>query len=98
MSIRLTHDIFCDLCGKWTHCFVSGAKRLKMARKHAAAGDWIYVWTPSGYKDLCPQCSIDHQEKQLWSVWFSKPSRMTEFPIVEAGGGDVRPLLKGEEF
>ena len=23
-------------------------------------------------------------------------SRMTEFPIVEAGGGDVRPLLKGE--
>ncbi|GAH47182.1 unnamed protein product, partial [marine sediment metagenome] len=24
-------------------------------------------------------------------------SRMTEFPIVEAGGGDVRPLLKGEK-
>ena len=25
-------------------------------------------------------------------------SRMSEFSIIEAGGGDVRPLMKGEEF
>ena len=57
MSVRLTHDVFCDQCGVWTHAFVSGAKRLKMARRHAKAGGWGYVYVRGeGYKDLCPEC------------------------------------------
>jgi len=64
MSVRLSHDVFCDRCGGWLHAFVSGVPKLKWARKTAQAGGWLYIRTPEGYKDLCPDCATAWKEEK----------------------------------
>jgi len=59
MSVNLTHDVFCDECGQWIHAFVSHKAQIRKAREYAKRGGWAYIWTPEGYRDLCPDCAKD---------------------------------------
>lgn len=58
MTVRLTHDVFCDGCGNWVHCFTSGAPMIRRARKMAQDSGFVYRHVKGeGYKDFCPKCA-----------------------------------------
>lgn len=56
MTVRLSHDVFCDQCGEWYHAFVSVVQSIREARVDARANGWKYVRGKHGYEDLCPTC------------------------------------------
>ena len=65
MTIKLTHDIFCDECGDWAHChLVSPWAQITRARKAAQAEGWKRV--KRGYRmiDLCPKCAAKRATKR----------------------------------
>ena len=53
MSITITTDVFCDLCGDWTH----GAVGVKILAKEARRASLRAGWTNRGGKDICPNCN-----------------------------------------
>ena len=58
MSITVTTDVFCDLCGDW-HSGVSGTKpQAKDARRSAKHFGWIYKKdeVDGEMQDICPKC------------------------------------------
>ena len=59
MTIKLTHDIFCDSCLHWEFADVVSTKVLRRtARKNAHKEGWTTHEKADGTLiDLCPQCS-----------------------------------------
>ena len=89
--------------GQWSSCFALALDEVN--EYHATP------WAADKYRQLLNHrynmkdesvtilaCNVDPSGKSWPEGLGWLYSRMTEFPIVEAGGGDVRPLLKREEF
>jgi len=57
MTVRLTHDIFCDKCGNWVHCFVAEESHIREARCLARDLGWVRKKMPHVLRDLCPDCA-----------------------------------------
>ena len=59
MTVRLTHDVYCDKCGVWVHCFVAGESRIREVRCIARDLGWVRKKTPLTHvlRDLCPDCA-----------------------------------------
>jgi uncharacterized Zn finger protein (UPF0148 family) len=60
--IRVTTDVFCDICGNWVHGVVSDKKEIRWAREIAADQDWIVRWHDGQTIDICPRCQEKEQE------------------------------------
>lgn len=58
--IRITTDVFCDICGNWEHGLVSHKAETRKARKEVKKKSWIY----SDNKDFCYDCWM--KEPDSW--------------------------------
>jgi hypothetical protein len=54
--IRVTTDVFCDLCGNWIHGGVYLKEARKVARKKSREAGWITRKSGGKTVDLCPGC------------------------------------------
>lgn len=61
MSIVITTDVFCDLCGNWIHGALGPTPNARGARRKAKANGWDRRHVSGGgVIDICPGC----REKQ----------------------------------
>lgn len=59
MSIVVTTDVFCDICGNWVEGCVGGSKpQARLARRAAKKTGWLRCRSPfDGHLiDVCPGC------------------------------------------
>lgn len=64
-TIRLTHDIFCNRCNDWAHCFVSTKPEIRQAQRMAKDLGWKRVRSREGRLiDICPGCQ-EEKEKDV---------------------------------
>lgn len=56
MTIKVTTDVFCNVCGNWVHGLVDFDKQAQMARDIARDQGWITQRRDGKLVDLCPNC------------------------------------------
>ena len=56
MSIRVTTDVFCDLCGNWQEGTTDKEVQAAYARQVAAKRGWRTVRRDRKLIDICPTC------------------------------------------
>lgn len=57
VAVKLTHHVFCDICGVWYFTFVTTGRHVKMARDKAKAAGWAVKKSSDGFMvDICPDC------------------------------------------
>ena len=98
-----TDDAYRYAFGQWSGCFALAVDEVNeyhptpwAADKYRQLMDHRYNMKDEAVTVLA--CNVNPAGMD-WPEdlrWLS--SRMSEFPIVEASGGDIRPVLKGEEF
>lgn len=56
--IRVSTDIFCDVCGNWAHGTVGDKVDARKTRETAKYNGWERGWsyTKRKYIDYCPTC------------------------------------------
>lgn len=85
--ITISVDVFCDLCGGWTHGGVncSYRKARLVAKSQGFTRRYLNETGRYGYRDLCPDCEKRIQED-------SKPSptgdKTDEWRATKARGAD----------
>lgn len=62
MSITITTDVFCDVCGKWIHGVTGSRPDRRTARHRAKANGWIRRLCNGKMIDECSLCRAK-QEK-----------------------------------
>lgn len=62
MSITITTDVFCDICGTWTFGDVGPKPKIQEARQVARQKGWLRCRSPiSGeMSDICDNCAKEH--------------------------------------
>jgi len=74
MSIRISNDIFCDLCCEWIPGIVSDRVLIKRTRDVAKRLGWVSVRIKGRWKDYCPECAkkIETDTKKMKTMDASK--------------------------
>lgn len=64
MVVRLSHDVFCDFCGDWTHSFVDVNVNRNLAMKKAKKKGWVRYRG----RDYCPTCWKETEDdRKAWN-------------------------------
>ena len=62
MSISITTDVFCDICGSWTFGAVGSKSSPQAARCNARRQGWLRCRSPISNKmsDICDVCAKEY--------------------------------------
>ena len=63
MSITITTDVFCDICGNWIFGVTGPRASARSARRRVKDNGWIRRRLPNGKMiDVCPHCKTLENE------------------------------------
>ena len=61
MSITVSTDVFCDICGCWVEGTCGPKSQAREARRRAKKEGWLRCHSPFGCLiDVCPRCAEEH--------------------------------------
>ena len=64
MSITISTDVFCDICGNWFHGTTSHKSEIRCARWLAKDAGWCRRLIGGKMSDICPDCIEKHADKE----------------------------------